>query len=230
MKSTLARYCVPALTLVLLGGVTLEAMMRPSPANADPYHARVKESVEAIPYRIGDWLGEDKPIVREAQALLKLNTMLSRRYRSMADGAEAELVIVQCRSARDMIGHYPPRCYPSNGYQAEGAQPMTWNIPGPDGKPTPISGYEYEFSFSSRDRGPRTVVVNFMVLPDGRFMPDMDAVVTASSDYLRYFFGAAQVQVVMSSTLPPERRRTVVNELVGPILPVLDVIRSGETR
>ncbi len=222
-KRVIQQVTMPVLALLLLTGVAAQTLTRQSPEDAAPYHAKVRRAVDAIPYRVGDWVGMDMPIPPSARAMLRPNALFSRRYENLTTGRQVTLIIVQCETARDLSGHYPPICYPAHGWQALDTVEKQWTIRG-----RPMAGVEYHFTMSVSDRGPHKVVANFMILPDGRVVRDMQAVTAAASDYQRHFYGAAQVQVIMHSHIPVDERQQIVEELIGAIAPVVDVIRSGD--
>jgi hypothetical protein len=221
-RMTSSRYLAPLATLLVLGALGWQSALRPVPGDADPYHAAVSVKVQAIPFRIGDWVGTDTQIPREAQALLHPNALFARRYRNVRSGEVVTLVIVQCRSARDLRGHYPPTCYPANGYTQTNAWDFHHDIDG-----LRIDGRLYEFASSTAFTASNTLIYNFMLLPDGQVVPDMEAVGRAAADYLRHFFGAAQVQVVFASTVMAPQREAIFAEMVRAVRPVLDTILSG---
>ncbi len=70
-----------------------------------------------------------------------------------------------------------------------------------------MPGRRYRFSQTDAT-GARTgiVVANFLVLPDGRVVRDMTAVIEAGGDYRIRYFGAAQVQVLTPDSLSEEDR------------------------
>jgi hypothetical protein len=155
--------------------------------------------------------------------MLRPNALFSRQYENLSTGRQVALIIVQCVTARDLSGHYPPICYPAHGWKMMNVLPTDWSV-----RDHTFSGVEYHFTMSTSERAPHKVVANFMILPDGRVVRDMQAVQTAAADYLRHFYGAAQVQVVMHSHIPADERQKIVEELIGAIAPVVDVIRSGD--
>ena len=79
-------------------------------------NAEVLTAIDAAPYRIGQWIGEDVAVPPAALEILQTNAILSRRFRHLTSGINANLLVVHCSDARDMQGHYPPVCYPANGW------------------------------------------------------------------------------------------------------------------
>lgn len=222
LKKIPSRFLAAAITLVLLLGLAAETLSRPTPVDAEPFHARMRAAREAVPSRIGDWAGEEVPIPAAAVALLKPNALLSRRYVNQRTGRVASFLLVQCRDARDMSGHYPPVCYPANGWQEVSARPVEWSL-----GERRIAGMEYQYSRVAGDQVMTTAVSNVIALPDGRYGKGMQEVRELAADYLRRFYGAAQIQVVLDASLPEEERRAIFCELVGANLPLLEALGSG---
>lgn len=231
----------PVMAATLLAGLTLEQRSYVKPQDVEPYHANAKAAIDQIPYALaqGRWTGKDQPLPTAAQKLLRPNAWISRTYEDnqkgefgAAGGREraATLLIVQCRDSRDMLGHYPPRCYRSHGMEQKSAQPRDWNV----GDLT-IPGVEYEFEQKLVGQTYRTTVYNFFVVPGGQthepLRRDMDAVRDAAEDYQQRHYGAAQFQVVfqgLSSTdLSRAERDDIFQTLIEPTIPVIKTLSSG---
>ena len=214
-----------ALSLVLLGAAWAEKVTfhRP-PADTSAYHAAVKQAADLFPYNVGPWLGTDteSEMPEAAVRLLRKPEVVSRRYQNVRTGKVASLLIVHCKDARDLIGHYPPVCYPAHGWtkvasatterrQSGGAIPVT----------------DYRFNSGRIERAIELRIDNFMVLPDGQFSADMRGVEHIAKDYRLKFFGAAQVQLITDSTWSRAERDELFRELVSAAEPLLDTIRNG---
>lgn len=218
---------VPVLvTLAMLGGMAADVMSRPRPADAAPYHQRVREAAARMPDVIGDFeaLPEEK-INPSAVALLRPNVIRQRRYVDRRTGRWADLLLVQCKEARDMIGHYPPNCYPGQGWVLAGAAPADWQVGS-----RLITGTEYHFTRTDPGRHAALVVCNFMIIPGVAFARDMYEVNRAAADFTRRFYGAAQVQVIFDGSYSAEQRREAFVKLVGANMNVIDAILGGESK
>ena len=211
-----------AVTALLLAGLSVETWMRPRSAAAEPFHASVRALAEQAPSRIGDWVGTDVPTPAEAIKLLKPNVILSRRFYNPKSGRAATFLLVHCRDARDLYGHYPPVCYPANGMELRTAEPADWVV-----ADVPIAGKLYKFDERSMGDGGK-LVANFLIVP-GSYVPDMDAVYNQAGDYTMRHFGAAQVQVVYHDPLQwtSREREDAFQEFVAAHLPLLEQIRNG---
>ncbi|MEM6755934.1 MAG: exosortase-associated EpsI family protein [Planctomycetota bacterium] len=213
-----------ALSVLLLGGMTVQqAVYRVPPADAEGYHTRVGEKIDELPYSFESWIGTDSAVPAAAVRLLRANRVFSRRFTDMQDGRSVQVLIVHCTDARDLIGHYPPHCYPGNGWQGRGREVLEMNVAGHP----PIEATRYEFDRGEDESGAKITIYNFMVLPDGQLARDMDAVSAASQDYRRKFFGAAQVQVLVPPDMPEDEQLVLAEQFVELIDPVIREIQSG---
>lgn len=209
-------------TLLVLGGVTAESLSRPKPADAVPYHARIYEASQRMPKIVGDWEGTDVEVPPSAVKLLNPNALVHRRYSNRKTGQQASLLLVQCTRARDMAGHYPPVCYPAHGWTRGPSNAMEWDIDG-----TKLPGMEYTYTRIHEGQTVSCVVSNLLILPSGAYVREMSEIYDAAADYLRQFYGAAQLQIVTYGDYTPEERAAIFRELVGANLEVLKVIASG---
>ena len=222
-RRQLAMVLAPGLCLVMLGAVAVESMSRPTAADAEAYHRRVAEVIDAVPYQIEDWVGIDEPPPREAIALLRPNTIFSRRYENFVTGEQVSVVLVHCRDARDLAGHYPPICYPAHGWtQAEAVQ--TTRSLGEDR----VELMSYTFTRDRTAGRSQMLVDNFLILPDGRIVSDMREVRRAAGNYARRMYGAAQVQVVHYGDVPDARREEAFRTLLEPMRQAIETIRVGD--
>ncbi|MFM9995267.1 MAG: exosortase-associated EpsI family protein [Phycisphaerales bacterium] len=184
------------LTPLLLLGIALERLTFLTPEDAGLYHATVGTAMDAVPNRFGPWEGTDIKVPEAAQQLLRPNRIISRQYRRADPPAAATLILIQCGDTRDLIGHYPPVCYPANGWTPEGESDVEVEVAG---EPTPLRRYQFRRSSLGRDSS--LVVYSFFVIPGRGRVRGMDAVGAAASDYSRRHFGAAQIQVVLGEAL-----------------------------
>ncbi|QQE11070.1 exosortase-associated EpsI family protein [Planctomycetota bacterium] len=207
----------------MLIAVGVNASLRPKPADATAFHTAAQKAIYSFPYTIGDWVGRDQEIPASAIKLLQPNAILSRHYVNNKSGESASLLIVQTRNARDMVGHYPPICYPANGYTQTKAMPIDWNASGLN-----MIGTDYTFSIQRQNSTPQLNVANFIILPNGKVVPDMDALNRAAADYTRFFQGAAQLQLVTNQNYSDEQRERIFNELIGQNISIIQTLLSGD--
>ena len=205
------------------------------PADAEPFHRRAKAAVDSIPETLdgGRWVSQTEDVPPSATQLLRPNAVLSRRYvKQTADGRQldANVLIVQCKDARDMQGHYPPRCYPANGDTLLERKPRTWVVDG-----VSIPGIEYLFSQTVAGRNDDRRVYNFFIIPKIPGMPDravrgicpdIDAIYKSGEDYQQRYYGAAEFQFVFSNDFSEQDRDLMLAELLGPNMNVVRTLMN----
>ena len=221
MARPLLRFLPPLLSLALALGLFLHVRAFAAQDDTAPFHQKVREAVAAIPVRIGDWEGADRKIPPAAGKLLKPNTLFCRQYRQVSTGRGVTVLLVHCRDARDMTGHYPPICYPGHG----------WTLDSWDQKETiPLWGGEatfavYQFSRTEVRTFLQCTIYNLFVLPRAGLVTEMDQVVKSSGDYRVRPYGAAQVQVIFDSGMPEWERLDALRVLLAPLGPVVESMR-----
>ena len=224
MPRTIPHYASAIASVLLIACFSAVALSRPRPKDAEPFHQRIRELRDLIPMRVGDWKGTDIELTPAATKLLRPNTQLMRRYVN-PEGRAADLLLVQCRDARDMVGHYPPVCYPSQGWTRVPGRALGWRI-----GDQVVPGVEYAFTRDAEGRTTACVVSSLIILPDGRYVTKMKDVEQASCDYNKQYYGAAQIQVVLDAAIPAAEREAIVSELLQPNLPLLEALRTGGMR
>ena len=204
--------------LLFVGGISLTR-----PRGLDDYFARVREQVDAIPWRIGGWDGLDVEATRAARDLLKPNVIFQRRY-SDVSGRSFALLIVHCGNVRDMEGHYPPICYPGQGWRPEGNAPREI-ISGERRFPA----HDYMFSRVSDRTEHNMVVTDLFVLPnpDGPVYSDIDALQAASRSPKASGLGSAQIQFVTSDTYTDAEWSAVLAIFAAELTELIDEVGDG---
>lgn len=219
----------------LLVGCLLTALMawevagRPTPEDAAPFHHAAREAIEAIPIKFGSWEGSTVSVPESAQTLLKPNAILSRRYRDTASGDQASLVVVQCKDTRDMAGHYPPICYPGQGWKLDTQTTQVVEIP-LEHTTLKVMRYEFNRSGGGFDQDRTLTVYNFFAIPGQGLPIDMTAVRAAAADYTARPFGAAQFQVVFDGRRSIADEEKTVSALLSPIEPVITLLSDPTWR
>ena len=215
----------PAMCGALLIGIYAEAKMRPTAASAEPYHAAAKAAIESIPQTVGTWSSRTAKEPEEAIKLLRPNKILCLQYfdndttKQFWQSRTATLLVVQCKEANDMSGHWPPNCYVNSGEEKIYEKPCDWTVGG-----LTIPGVEYHFQKITATRSQRTAVYNFLIVPGTGILRDMDGVRAAAGDYQRHYFGAAQFQLVMDADLPENVRSEIFQTLMEPCVPVIETL------
>jgi hypothetical protein len=229
----------PTISLCMLAGMMVEARTQVQASEADPHLARCRIAVDKVPEVIqspdGPWIGSPSKVPDSAIQLLQPNAILSLRYVNQHFSDAVSLLIVNCRNAGDLMGHYPPICYPSQGEEemTKQRQARVWHLPHMD-----VHGMEYHFAPKSPTDEEQTVY-NFFVIPrvpsrtvahkelDGVICPDMDGVDASGEDYQRRHFGAAEFQLVTGPGLTPQQRDQAMVDL---LTPCEDLILTLENR
>ena len=210
------------LSVLLLGGAVAERYTLMSPVDGSAYQARVKAAFASFPAKMGDWTSKDVPVPAEAMRLLRPNSMMSRQYTNVATGQQCSVILVDCTDARDLLCHYPPVCYPGQGWKLVGKEARNWDVGGEQ-----AVGTNYEFSRVNFESATGIVAASTMILPDGRFKPDMRGVEEAAADVRRRVYGAAQIQVVVNGAMGAVERDRLIGEMYQLHKPLFDAIRSA---
>lgn len=226
MKNTLkGKLLTPILAVLLLCGLGMETLSRVRPADATGYHKRIFELAKQLPTKIGNWVGTDEPNPEEAIRLLKPNVIYNRKFTNPDYARPVMVLIVQCKDARDIYGHYPPNCYPAHGMTTKSAVRFDRFIDG-----LQIHGTEYVFTndmYGSAEQ----IVDDFILLPSGEVKPNMKEVKARAWDPRRRLFGAGQVQVVFSDPkLTDEERKQIFDTMVHAHMPVIKAILDGAVK
>jgi hypothetical protein len=209
----------PVVAGMILGGMLLYWMSLPKPADATEYQQRIRDAAATVSMHIGNWSGKDVPVPQAAVRMLKPNVIMSRRYLNLATGLDAQLLLVQCGDARDLVAHYPPVCMVNSGWTLVDSQPRDWSLAN-----LRITGMEYRFEMKLPDRSEAVTVDDFMLLPDGRLARDMNAIDQAADDVTRRYFGAGQIQMLTSSDISSTDRDQAFVDLLGGMRPEINAI------
>ncbi len=213
------------LCILLLAGVGAHRVATRTPVDATAYHARVKAAVEEIPIDVGEWAGQLMEVPPAAVALLRPNALAGRSYRNEAGNRTITLAVIQCQDTRDMAGHYPPICYPANGWTLLQSEHIT--IPLDDHATLPVT--RYLFDRSSALETVQRWVYNLLILPIEGGVTDMKDVREAASNHMARLRGAAQIQLVLSGDVPEADQRQFVIQFLTALRPVVNEIIQFET-
>jgi hypothetical protein len=223
LRANWSTWVMPLVVLCMLAGVAAEWRWMHSPtSDTKTYHEKVRQAATAVAEQVGDWKSRDTEVPQAAVNMLKPNVLLSKLWFNESTGQHVSMLIVQCRDARDILGHYPPVCYVGQGWSIVRQERRRWSAGGFE-----IEGTEYTMGRTVLEGPSRLIIQNFMVLPDGRFAPDMEAVDKIASNRHLKFLGAAQVQLVYDDRMTPEQREEVLERLVTAHGPLLQSILSG---
>lgn len=222
MRRKYLRFAPILLAVALLCGMAVETASHPSAQDAEAFHDQAAKAIDNVSRFVGAWMGADVAVPHEAVVLLRPNKILSRVYDNTSTGWRANFLVVQCRDARDVAGHYPPVCYPANGMSMVSAVERDWEVDG-----VKIPGMRYHFRVEMLGQSSDIHVDNFLILPGQGFVRDMPQVYRAAANRMRHFYGAAQVQVKIDGLMGEEERDEIFRTLVGAALPAIEFIRFG---
>ncbi len=191
-------------------------------------NAAIAAAIRDIPRFIGRWVDDPKfsenTVPREAQKLLKPNAYVQRHYTSPG-GPTVHLLVVHCGDARDMIGHYPPICYPSAGW--EPTEPPNRDVTlSVNGMSLPVR----EYGFKGYLEGGREDVIrifNAFVLPDGAITREIDDIHRQSERLSVAVQGVAQMQVITSGRLSDEDAIAAAEEILGGLGAMFEALDVG---
>jgi hypothetical protein len=222
----LVRFSSPAIVIGLLCGMVAEHRTYLQEKDFESFHEAAGKSIDRVPQSIGPWIGNDVPVVKAAQQLLRPNRILSRVYKDVSRLEQVErtvnLLIVQCKRSGDMVGHYPRNCYRSIGNEMIQATPREWRV---DDLTIPLT--EYHFRRTENRRTYWTIVYNFMIVPGRGIVRDMDGVKAAAADYQQRYYGAAQFQLVFHADLPQGDRDEIFSLFLRELVPTIRQLNSG---
>lgn len=213
----------PIICAMILGAIaSVGSIDADSIPGAEAYRLKVKDAIEKIPYRVGTWLGTDVDAPPAAVKLLKPNKLLQRRYVDTVTGLTFNLLIVHCSDTRDMVGHYPPVCYPAHGWVEDARHATTVTLEGAS-----YPAMDYDFSRVVQGAEQKLSVLSFFVLPNGRIVGDREDLDSAAGRRSASQLGAAQIQIVGDATASESQRRQAVEEFVRAIEPTIRAVAEG---
>ena len=222
----LRRYAAPVLSLALIAGIWAEWRALHLPVgDAEGYHAAVRATVGRLPERIGDWAGVAVNPPPSAVDLLKPNVLLGREFRNAVTGEHATFVLIQCRDARDMGGHWPPVCYPAQGWTLKDTQQRSLAV---QTRVVPVT--TYRFTMASLNRYDELVVYSFFLRPDGVLEGGREGLRRLADDPRLKVYGAGQIQLIVESSVDPDRRDEIFRILVAAAAPIVDAVLGGVVR
>ena len=216
-----------AVTFLLLAGMVATdatGTFRPPPDVTD-YYASVADSIEAIPYQYGPWIGRDIPATPAAVEMLRPNKLFQRRYLNAETGVSFELLVVHCGDVRDMIGHFPPVCYPAHGWDLERKFPL-----GVDIGQSSADAIAYEFSIERDFASDTMLVLSLFAVPssEGLVLGGAYGPIEYAGRYRdRARLGAAQIQVITAAGLSDEQRASIHASALSLITETVAAVGEG---
>ena len=213
----ISRLAIPfsMIALILIGA------MRVSPGDAPAikaYHEHVAQVVRGIPIDTNGWAGRQVELPQSATSLLRPNALLARQYLNKEKRALATLMIVQCEDTRDMAGHYPPVCYPANGWINKNKDQDQRVIL----EEKSIKVYQFHRVAGRVERD--ITIYSLFALPTGELTTSMKDVRQLSANHELRKYGAAQLQVLIDGDIDPEDHPWILEEMYEIARPVIEAV------
>jgi len=227
-KDVSARLAAP-LTAIVLVGMAWYSLASMRIGGNEAYLRGVGLAIDDLPMQIDGYFGVNRPVQEAAQELLRPNKLLQREYTHPITQTSFSILIVHCGDVRDMMGHYPPVCYPSNGWDVDGVSGEA--IVRSDGGPIPITRYHVSRGDGSMEFS--RVIANTFVVPraDEPLGRDDRALDNVTRTRWSSGLGAAQVQIITDAKMDEAVRerieRSVADRLEG-LIEAVSLGREGE--
>lgn len=187
---------------------------------------QIAEAMAEVPLFIGRWVGtDDKNIPQAAQQLLKPTGLLNRRYTSPGV-AWVHVLVVHCNDARDMMGHYPPICYPSAGWLQMPLPTNSDHTLTVQGQAFPVREYAFR-GYLNGGREDSIRIFNAFILPDGTVTQSIDDMNDQAERLSVAVQGVAQVQVITPARVPFAEARSAAEEILSGMTVLFDALDVG---
>lgn len=228
------QWWIPATALVSLSVMETWKLSLPALESGAPFRARVAKIIEDAKKQgiVGNWSGTDRALPPLAVSLLHTYGYLSRDYINVLTKEAVGFMFIEVEESRDMMGHYPPNCYPGNGWKLVSAVPAK-NVVDQDpvwiAGDLRIRGTEYEFTKTEKDGAERKLWVrSFFILPNNTFYPEIGSFGRAASDFYIRPYGATQVQVIYDREYLPEDRERIFVDLIDAHRDLIEAVRKKD--
>lgn len=205
--------------LALLGGAAAEQVMLAKPQDADAYHTFVRDAANTIPSLPSPWKMTVVEVPAPVIAVIRPNLIMGRRFTNSVTGHYVDLMLVHCTDISDLFGHYPPACYPGQGWQLAEREPADIVT-----SARTYRGSRYQFGRSNFDSTHRLNVLSIMLTPDGQTRRNMDELSTFGNNVFDRFYGGAHLQIVTDAAMNDGDRQKVTLQLLELYQPLLDQI------
>ncbi len=217
----ITRLAIPLslITLIVFG------VMRSNPGDAqaiDAYHEHIAELINEIPIDVDGWVGQQVPLPQSATSLLNPNGIVARQYFNEDKGVIATLMIVQCRDARDMGGHYPPVCYPANGWTDKYDGEVLISALGEQS----LRVYGFERTAGKVER--EIAIYSLFALPTGILTNSMRDVRELIANYEYRKYGAAQLQIMIQGGVAAEDHAWILEEMYEIARPAIEAVLDAQ--
>jgi hypothetical protein len=199
----------------------------PNAVEPDAAALQRREAIAAtmhdVPFFLGPWIGRDEAVPPEAQELLRPNAIFSRTYQKYG-GLRLHVLIVHCSDARDMIGHYPPVCYPSAGWVPERVPGSSEDAIELGRVRLPVRLYQFQ-RMREHGREDRIRICNAFILPGGIVSREISDINRQSERRAVSAQGVAQLQVIVPAGLDRTEAMEAAGELLGAMHDLFSVLQ-----
>jgi hypothetical protein len=180
------------------------------------HRAQIAAQMDEFPYQLDNWWGADVPVPTAAMEILRPNSLVSRRFSRLETSDDVVLALIHCSDLRDMVGHYPPVCYPATGWTLnqdaiEDVQVRLADIN--------VQMRLYRFHrFDQDGLEQEQTVLSMFLLPNGLLLTDMQELKGKSTQGRNMSaIGVAQLQMVFADSPETELVVNHTTELLGAV-------------
>ena len=180
------------------------------------HRANIVMEMDKFPYQLDNWWGADVPVPTSAMEILRPNSLVSRRFSKLETSDEVVLALIHCSDLRDMMGHYPPVCYPATGWtlNEEGTEDVTVKLADINAQ---MRLYRFH-RFDQEGLQKEQTVLSIFLLPNQMLLTDMQELKGRSSKGRNMSaIGVAQLQMVFTDSPDTEVVVSHATELLGAI-------------
>lgn len=224
-KPNRGRLLAAPLTALVLAGMAAYSLASIRPGGAsDAYFAQVRQAIDALPMQIEGYVGRDRPPLPAAVEMLRPNRLLQREYADPVTGQSFSVLVVHCGDVRDMMGHYPPVCYPSNGWTIDGVESEV--IERADAGPIPITRYRVSRGDGTLELS--KVIANTFVVPraDSPLGRDDRALDSVTRTRWNSGLGAAQVQIITDANMDQATRARIERGVADRLSTLIEAVAN----
>ena len=191
-----------------------------SPPDAKPHLEQVKAAAMSVLHRpVPGMVVASTALPRQAFDMLNPNVLDSRTFDDLTTGRSFSVLLVHCGDVNDMGAHYPPECYPGSGLRVTNVEPMPLELAG-----RTLQGVEYTLEPSRLDQRSPIRIWNCMFLPGGTTTHEPLALRLRTRSGSARYYGAGQIQVLVSAALTHEQRIANYREALAIFEPAIEAM------
>ena len=148
-------------------------------------------ALDKLPFQIGTWQGQDKPLDEATVKATDTDAHISRNYSRPGIASNVWLYVACGVNARDLMPHRPEVCYTGNGWRLDDRKVK--KLPLSDGTELPCNIFQFTRGSVGKDR----LLVLYYYIVDGQYCHDVSLLRSKAwrgSGTVRY---VAQVEMVI---------------------------------